>query len=84
MWLQLRLWEDHSVRTLRRSLAQIAAEGTLDPSSKVLSLQTAAGRAPVSVVYFRAGYTPGAKKVQQDLAAPGVLESFAEVRCSAL
>jgi len=102
-WIQLRLWEDHGVRTLRRTLADIAREGTLGGDGTVkLTCGT-----PVSVFYFRAGYTPtdypsdvewqareliersnaarcptaayqlaGAKKVQQDLARPGVLERF--------
>ena len=101
-WLQLALWERHRVRTLRRTLADIAARGALDPAGR-LTIDGAAA----SVVYFRAGYTPadyhgpeewaarelversdaaacpsvalqlaGSKKVQQDLAAPGVIERF--------
>ncbi|KAI7842580.1 hypothetical protein COHA_003684 [Chlorella ohadii] len=102
-WLQTRLWERHGVRTLRRTLAQIAAEGQLGADGRL----TIGGR-PVALVYFRAGYTPtdypseaewaarvlveccdaykcptvayqlaGAKKIQQDLARPGVVERYA-------
>ncbi|EFN54901.1 hypothetical protein CHLNCDRAFT_9965, partial [Chlorella variabilis] len=102
-WLQTRLWERHGVRTLRRSLAQLAAEGRLGEGG-----QLEVGGHPVAVVYFRAGYTPddypserewaarvlvercdaykcptvayqlaGAKKIQQDLARPGVVERYA-------
>ncbi|PSC71148.1 glutathione synthetase [Micractinium conductrix] len=102
-WLQTRLWERHGVRTLRRTLAQIAAEGRLGGDG---ALQLGGHR--VALFYFRAGYTPadypsetqwdarlliersdafkcptaalqlaGAKKVQQDLARPGVVERFA-------
>ena len=102
-WLQLRLWEMHRVRTVRRTLADVAARGALDAGGRL----TIDGHV-ASVVYFRAGYTPddypgqaewaarvliersdaaccpsvalqlaGAKKVQQDLAAPGVTERFA-------
>ena len=52
-WLQTRLWERHRVRTLRRTLAQLAAEGQLDPQGRL-----SVGGRPVAVVYFRAGYTP--------------------------
>ena len=102
-WLQTRLWERHHVRTLRRSLGQLAEEGQLDAAGRL-----SVGGIPVAVVYYRAGYTPadyptpvewgvrvllessdafkcpsvayqlaGAKKVQQDLAAPGVVERYA-------
>lgn len=102
-WLQTRLWERHGVRTLRRTLAQIAAEGRLGSGGE---LQVGGQR--VALVYFRAGYTPtdypsetewdarvlvercdafkcpsvayqlaGAKKIQQDLARPGVVERYA-------
>lgn len=101
-WLQLELWERHRVRTLRCSLQDIAVEAELSPEG-AMSIRGS----PVSLVYFRAGYTPvdypsqqewkarelietsnaakcptvayqlaGTKKVQQDLATPGVLERF--------
>lgn len=102
-WLQARLWARHRVRTLRRSLGQLAAEGALDGDGALR-----VGGARAALVYFRAGYTPadypsaaewdarlllersdafkcpsvayqlaGAKKVQQDLARPGVVERYA-------
>lgn len=103
-WLQLQLWEQHGMRTLRCTLREIADEAQLGEGGAM----TIRGH-PVSVVYFRAGYTPndypsevewqareviersnaakcptvayqlaGAKKVQQDLARPGVLERFTD------
>lgn len=103
-WLQLRLWQRHGVRTLRRSLREVADRAALDDATGALTID---GHR-VAVVYFRAGYTPddyptdaewaaretiersdvaacpsvalqlaGAKKVQQDLARPGVVERFA-------
>jgi glutathione synthase len=102
-WLQLRLWELHRVRTLRRTLAELAARGAVGADGRL-----GIDGCTASVVYFRAGYTPddypteaewaarelversdaaacpsvalqlaGSKKVQQDLAAPGVAERFA-------
>ncbi|KAL4538452.1 hypothetical protein Ndes2526B_g03244 [Nannochloris sp. 'desiccata'] len=103
-WLQLRLWQLKKIRTFRRTLAEIAGRGQIDPATGHLIIDGHVA----SVVYFRAGYTPddyytekewqareiiessntvacpsvslqlaGSKKVQQDIANPGVLERFA-------
>ena len=103
-WLQLRLWQLKKVKTLRRTLAEIADRGQIDPTTGDLIIDGHVA----SVVYFRAGYTPddyhsekewqareiiensgtiacpsvslqlaGSKKVQQDIANPGVVERFA-------
>jgi glutathione synthetase len=103
-WLQLRLWQLKKVKTLRRTLAEIANRGQLDPATGDLIIDGHVA----SVVYFRAGYSPddyytekewqarvliensntaacpsvslqlaGSKKVQQDIANPGVVERFA-------
>jgi len=52
-WLQLTLWERHGVRTLRRTLADIAARGKINDVGHL-----EIDRSVASVVYFRAGYTP--------------------------
>jgi glutathione synthetase len=102
-WLQFTLWERHRVRTIRRTLAEVAKQGRLSGIAGELEVD---GHV-VSVAYFRAGYSPddyptliewegrklieqsdaiacpsvamqlaGAKKIQQDLSGPGVVESF--------
>jgi glutathione synthase len=103
-WLQLRLWQLKKIKTIRRTLAEIAGRGQIDPATGNLIIDGHIA----SVVYFRAGYTPddyytekewqareliensnsiacpsvslqlaGSKKVQQDIANPGVVERFA-------
>lgn len=52
-WLQTCLWEEHGVRTLRASLAELAEGARLDAQRQLLY----SGHL-VSVVYFRAGYSP--------------------------
>ena len=47
------LWERHRLRTLRRSLAEVA-EGARVGDGGALSI----GGARISAVYFRAGYSP--------------------------
>lgn len=52
-WLQTALWERHKVRTIRRTLTEVAAQCRLDGSSNLL-----VGDIAVSVAYYRAGYSP--------------------------
>ncbi|XP_014517344.1 glutathione synthetase, chloroplastic-like [Vigna radiata var. radiata] len=98
------LREKHNISTIRKTLAEVDQEGEILPDG-TLSVN---GQA-ISVIYFRAGYTPddypsesewrarllmeqssaikcpsisyhlaGTKKIQQELAKPGVLERFLE------
>ena len=53
-WLQTALWERSKVQTLRRTLQQIHEQGSMDGASGQLTVD---GH-PVSVVYYRAGYSP--------------------------
>ena len=112
-WLQFKLWDNHRIRTIRRTLKDIAERATLIESDngQLLSIDGIA----VSLAYFRAGYTPrdypsnvewdarriveksnaakcptigmqlaGSKKVQQDLARPGVVERYSASDSDAL
>lgn len=109
--IEYQLLEQHGVRVRRASLQQLSKTAKLSGDDRRLYVTDAAlGRQEqVSVVYFRAGYTPGdypterewetrlqlelslaikcptaalqlagAKKVQQVLADPGVLESLVQ------
>lgn len=102
--LEYALWEGYRVPVVRASLADIESAGSLAVNG---NLQY--GNNNVSVVYFRAGYTPndyksqtewdavlkierssaikcpsvayhlaGTKKIQQQIALPGVLERFCD------
>lgn len=105
-WLQFQLWDRYGVRTIRKTLREIRDESVVSETGDGdLRLD---GKV-VSLVYFRAGYTPndylgeeewearrvierssackcptvamqlaGSKKVQQDLAKPGVVERFSD------
>jgi glutathione synthase len=112
--LEFRLFQNHGIPVLRKSLRQLHAEAYVDPETGALKIKSPnnEGTAPeVAVVYYRAGYAPtdyssddsscvewqarerlecsratkcpslgyhlaGTKKVQQQLARPGVLERF--------
>ncbi|KAJ0253803.1 Glutathione synthetase [Hirschfeldia incana] len=101
-WLSSVLREKHNIVTIRKSLAEVEKEGSVQEDGTLV----VDGQA-VSVVYYRSGYTPrdypsesewnarllieqssavkcpsiayhlaGTKKIQQELAKPGVLERF--------
>ncbi|BBN00343.1 glutathione synthase [Marchantia polymorpha subsp. ruderalis] len=101
-WLSYRVKELYGIRVIRKTLAQVHAQGSITADGMLVI----DGQA-VSVVYYRSGYTPadypsevewearllmerssavkcpsisyhlvGAKKIQQELALPGVLERF--------
>ncbi|KAJ1552758.1 hypothetical protein HK405_010136, partial [Cladochytrium tenue] len=102
-WIDMVLLEKYGVNVIRKSLAELNNEARLVGDLRKLFI----GTREVSVVYYRAGYTPddypgkaewaarllvershavkcpnvtyhlvGAKKVQQILAEPGMLEKF--------
>ncbi|KAL9235073.1 hypothetical protein vseg_009869 [Gypsophila vaccaria] len=101
-WLSTVLRERHGIRSIRKTLAEIDAEGKLQADGTLVL-----GEESIALVYFRAGYAPtdypseaewnarltveqssavkcpsisyhlaGSKKIQQELAKPGVLERF--------
>ncbi|CAM9106571.1 unnamed protein product [Hapterophycus canaliculatus] len=53
--LEMKLWDDHGVRVLRMSLAEIEAGGVLGEDG---TLTVNEGAIEIAVVYFRAGYAP--------------------------
>ncbi|KAH7098783.1 glutathione synthase [Auriculariales sp. MPI-PUGE-AT-0066] len=106
--LEYQLVETHKVRVIRQSYEDLIENATLDESRQLLVRSPLRSQPiPISVVYFRAGWSPasfptdahfdirhtiersraikcptlpvqisGSKKVQQVLAASGVLERF--------
>jgi len=108
--VEFSLWDQYKIPVVRASLAEVQTEAQLDEGSRRLTLKGC----EISVVYFRAGYTPadyhgeveweartklersaaikcpsaayqcvGSKKIQQVLAAPGVLEKFVSAEAAA-
>jgi len=105
------LWHRHGIRTVRKTLTEIAQCCQLTSDGRLLILDPTVGNGEVAVTYLRAGYGPGdypskvqwqarsmleqskafkcpsiayqlvgCKKVQQNLAEPGVLERFTDSR----
>jgi hypothetical protein len=52
-WLALKLFQSYGIKLIRKSLSQVIAEGKLGSNNKLFI-----GKQVVSVVYYRAGYSP--------------------------
>lgn len=107
-WLEYALIQNHNIRVVRKTYDELLTDASLSPMRQLI-ITTSLAKDPVeiSVVYFRAGWSPvsfpqeehftarhtlersraikcptlplqlsGSKKIQQELAAPGVLERF--------
>lgn len=52
-WLQTTLWERYKIRTIRRTLNDVALTGRLDDQRNLW-----VGNIPIALAYYRAGYSP--------------------------
>jgi hypothetical protein len=52
-WIQLRLWENHRLRTLRRTLHQLSETAEVDERDGTLTLKEGVASTQVLAVYFR-------------------------------
>jgi glutathione synthase len=76
-WIEQTLFEQHGVKLIRRSLAQVQKQGHLSTQGKKLVVDGL----EVSVVYFRAGYTPNDYPSEQEWQARSLIESSYAVKC---
>jgi len=76
-WLEYALWQLHGVSVLRRSLAEIHREARMDKSTGRLCL---AGE-EISVVYFRAGYSPDDYPSEAEWEARKLIEQSLAIKC---
>eukprot|EP00286_Rhodomonas_abbreviata_P004434 CAMPEP_0181333356 /NCGR_PEP_ID=MMETSP1101-20121128/25629_1 /TAXON_ID=46948 /ORGANISM="Rhodomonas abbreviata, Strain Caron Lab Isolate" /LENGTH=483 /DNA_ID=CAMNT_0023443153 /DNA_START=123 /DNA_END=1574 /DNA_ORIENTATION=+ len=75
--VEFSLWDHYSIPAIRASLAQVEAEGELDEGSRLLRLRGY----EISVVYFRAGYTPEDYHGEEEWQARTKIERSAAVKC---
>ncbi|KAH9922030.1 glutathione synthase [Amylocystis lapponica] len=64
-WVEYELLEKHSIHVIRQTLTELAHSANVDPKTRALSVRLEPNLLPghaasteISVVYFRAGYTP--------------------------
>lgn len=75
--LEFRLFEKHSLPVIRATLAEVEAEAVLDEGSRKLLFRGC----EISVVYFRAGYTPADYHGDAEWQARVKIERSAAVKC---
>uniref|UniRef100_A0A061S7Y8 Glutathione synthetase n=1 Tax=Tetraselmis sp. GSL018 TaxID=582737 RepID=A0A061S7Y8_9CHLO len=75
-WLQTNLWVNHRVRTIRRSLAEVAHQGRIGEDGKLR-----VGEHLVAVSYLRAGYTPDDYPSQVEWDGRKLLETSDAFKC---
>ncbi|KAI3440408.1 Glutathione synthetase (GSH-S) [Psidium guajava] len=78
-WLCSVLRERYNVRSIRKTLAEIDAEGKLQPDGTLL-----VGGVPVAVIYFRAGYTPNDYPSESEWRARLLMEESSAVKCPSI
>ncbi|GAX73563.1 hypothetical protein CEUSTIGMA_g1014.t1 [Chlamydomonas eustigma] len=76
-WIQLQLWERHGLRTYRRTLGDIATKHSQLGHDGQLQVE---GQ-PVSVIYFRAGYTPDDYPSESEWRGREIIECSNAAKC---
>lgn len=81
--LRNELWEAHQVEMLRMSLVDVCASGRLNEEGELCVTPAGRDGAPlrVSVVYYRAGYTPNDYPSEKEWAARAVIEKSLAAKC---
>lgn len=77
-WIEYGLWEEHGVPAVRKSLAELRREAAVDSSTGRLRL---ADGTEISVVYFRAGYSPDDYPTEAEWEARELLERSLAIKC---
>lgn len=78
-WLSATLTERHNVRAIRKTLAEIDAQGkTLSDGTLVVDGET------VAVIYFRAGYAPNDYPSESEWKARLLMEESVAIKCPSI
>uniref|UniRef100_A0A7S3NG18 Glutathione synthetase n=1 Tax=Aureoumbra lagunensis TaxID=44058 RepID=A0A7S3NG18_9STRA len=72
------LWSNHNVRLIRLSLAQIAQQAQIQEDQGCLILKN---HLEVSVVYYRAGYSPNDYPTETEWSARQLIETSLAIKC---
>ncbi|KAI0783471.1 glutathione synthase [Abortiporus biennis] len=85
-WLEYELLETHSIHVLRQTFDQLATSAKVDPSTSALQLHLPGSSTPyeISVIYFRAGYTPNDYPTSAHYDIRYLLESSRAIKCPSI
>ncbi|KAK4802457.1 hypothetical protein SAY86_000660 [Trapa natans] len=78
-WLFHVLKEKHNVKAIRKTLAEVDAQGELKPDGRLL-----VGGQEISVIYFRAGYTPNDYPSESEWRARLLMEQSLAIKCPSI
>ncbi|GMF43075.1 unnamed protein product [Phytophthora fragariaefolia] len=81
-WLEYNLWEDHGVRVLRRTMADVDARGQLVERDGKRTLVIDGHE--VSVAYFRSAYTPNDYPTEHEWAGRTMIERSYAIKCPSI
>lgn len=84
-WLEYALVQDHGIRVVRKTYDELITDASLSPERKLL-VRTALSTDPVeiSVVYFRAGWSPDSFPKEEHFLARHTLERSRAIKCPTL
>ncbi|CAG8588857.1 10085_t:CDS:2 [Ambispora leptoticha] len=76
-WIEYKLFENHNIRMIRKTMAEIGQEGRLDPETKALYID---GK-EISVSYFRSAYSPADFPTQKEWDTRLLIERSRSIKC---
>ncbi|KAK4797122.1 hypothetical protein SAY86_029448 [Trapa natans] len=77
-WL-FHLYDTHNVKSIRKTLAEVDAQGELKPDGRLF-----VDGQEISVVYFRAGYTPNDYPSESEWRARLLMEQSLAIKCPSI
>ncbi|KAG9098606.1 hypothetical protein FRC06_006161 [Ceratobasidium sp. 370] len=86
-WLEYDLLERHGILVIRQTIGQLSANASLDGSFNLVVTSPLALSSPpceISVIYFRATYTPNDFNSPADWATRALLEKSRAIKCPSL
>ncbi|QRV92085.1 glutathione synthase, ATP-binding domain protein [Ceratobasidium sp. AG-Ba] len=84
-WLEYDLMERHGILVIRQTMTELAASASLDRDSNlIIKSPINSNSHKISVVYFRATYTPNDFKTDDDWQTRALLESSRAIKCPSL
>ncbi|CAG8630882.1 6228_t:CDS:10, partial [Paraglomus occultum] len=76
-WIEYNLLQNHKVHLIRKTLAEVSEQASVDPTTGSLTI---AGN-EISVVYYRAGYSPDDYPTEQQWQARLLIEKSKAIKC---
>ncbi|KAG9124135.1 hypothetical protein FRC07_012705 [Ceratobasidium sp. 392] len=86
-WLEYDLLERHGIHVIRQTMEQLSTSASLDENSNLIVASPAVSSLsahPISVIYFRATYTPNDFRSPVDWATRALLEKSRAIKCPSL